>query len=123
MYWKGKMYMNYTEFKKKYPFATKEYPDTMSLPFNSDKFIGSMRKTKQVKKGSRWITIKEETESITTQFYMNTLEAIPFFRKSTTPQPSRTPRTSRTPQTPQTFRTPQPFTSPIVASSWLPCYS
>lgn len=80
MYWKGKMYMNYTEFKKKYPFATKEYPDTMSLPFNSDKFIGSMTKTKQVKKGSRWITIKEETESITTQFYMNTLEAIPFFR-------------------------------------------
>ena len=66
MYWKGKMYMNYTEFKKKYPFATKEYPDTMSLPFNSDKFIGSMT--------------KEETESITTQFYMNTLEAIPFFR-------------------------------------------
>ena len=50
MYWKGKMYMDYTEFKRKYPFATKNYPDTMSLPFNSDKFIGSMTKTKQIKK-------------------------------------------------------------------------
>ena len=78
MYVNSKMYMNYTEFKKKYPFATKEYPDTMSLPFNSDKFIGSMTKTKQVKKGSRWINTEEETKSITTVFYMNTLEAIPF---------------------------------------------
>ena len=59
MYVNSKMYMNYTEFKKKYPFATKEYPDTMSLPFNSDKFIGSMTKTKQVKKGSRWINTEE----------------------------------------------------------------
>ena len=80
MYVNSKMYMNYTEFKKKYPFATKNYPDTMSLPFNSDKFIGSMTKTKQVKKGSRWINTEEETKSITTVFYMNTLEAVPFFR-------------------------------------------
>ncbi len=80
MYVNSKMYMDYTEFKKKYPFTTKNYPDTTSLPFNSDKFIGSMTKTKQVKKGSKWINTEEETKSITTQFYMNMLEAIPFFR-------------------------------------------
>lgn len=80
MYLKGKMYMSYADFKRKYPFATKNYPDTTSLPFNSDKFIGSMTKTKQVKKGGRWIDTEEKTKSITTQFYMNTLEAIPFFR-------------------------------------------
>lgn len=74
------MCMDFAEFKRTYPYTTKNYPDTTSLPFNSDKFIGSMTKTKQVKKESRWITVKEETESITTQFYMRTLEAIPFFR-------------------------------------------
>ena len=74
------MYMDYTEFKKKYPYATKNYPDTMSLPFNSDKFIGSMTQTYQAKKGSKWIDTETHTKSITTKFYMNTLEAIPFFR-------------------------------------------
>lgn len=79
MYINNKEYMDYTEFKKKYHYATKKYPDTMSLPFNSDKFIGSMTKTKQIKVKSKWIDIEEETKSITTLFYMNTLEAIPFF--------------------------------------------
>ena len=74
------MNLTYKEYKNKYSYATKKYPDTCSLPFNTENFIGSMTKTKQIKKKNKWVDTEQYTKSITTEIYMNIIDAIPFFR-------------------------------------------
>lgn len=73
--------MTYKEFKETYKWLVKNYPDATSIySDNMEEKNGIVKITKQVKTGSRWKTIEEETEEMTRRFYMNCVDAIPFFR-------------------------------------------
>lgn len=70
--------MTYSEFKKSYSFTLKHYPDTSALfeVVNA----GKCKITTENKSGKRWKASEIVTESMTFEYYFNTIEAIPFFR-------------------------------------------
>ena len=69
--------MTYAEFKKTYAFTLKHFPDVSSISLGTDI---SVTTTHQTKNGSRYVTSSVQTESITGENYLNTVEAIPFFK-------------------------------------------
>ena len=71
--------MKYSEFKKAYRYSISIAPDVANL-YNRDdiKFICTI--TTDIKNGTRWIKTAETVETADTTYYLNTVEAIPFFR-------------------------------------------
>lgn len=69
--------MTYAEFKKTYSYALKHYPSISSIELDAPVTVTV---TKQEKIGRRWVTSTEQTENFTGENYLNTVEAIPFFK-------------------------------------------
>jgi hypothetical protein len=74
--------MTYTEFKKTYRWSCKTYQNTQSLCCeNMDAVIGTCSTATYEKRGRRWVMTKHENqEPISVSYYMNSLDAVPFFR-------------------------------------------
>ncbi len=70
--------MNYAEFKGTYPWSLKNYPGTYGL-FN---YAGIVERNQKFHKaGKKWVLVEEKMEPVSAEFYMNVVEAVPFFRK------------------------------------------
>ena len=69
--------MSYEEFRKTYKRALKKYPMTSEV-FEHD----NIKKTvvRQVRQGSKWKTTEEKESVVDYEFYMNTVDSIPFFK-------------------------------------------
>lgn len=74
--------MTYKEFQETYSYARKMWPDVyMIFSDNMDEKICTEKKTEYVKVGSRWKKENETTESFSRRYYMNCVDAVPFFRR------------------------------------------
>ena len=71
--------MNYKDFKATYKWIIKQTPDVTALYGIEGKVI-TMTVTTFEKCGARWVEIKKESEDITAEFYLNGVDAVPFFR-------------------------------------------
>ncbi len=71
--------MNYLEFKKTYKYSCKHWPDVTAV-YEETRFAPRMVTTHQEKRGSRWITTGEDVKVINWEYYMNIIDALPFFR-------------------------------------------
>lgn len=72
--------MNWKEFKQTYKWTLRHYPSTET--FFGSKWAIDITTQRYEKKGSRWILTGEECEKAKDGiFYMNCVDAIPFFRK------------------------------------------
>lgn len=70
--------MLYKEFRKKYSFTVSNYPETGNL-FDRPLFV-KVTTTNYSKSGSRWAAVSEDREDVSVEYYLNTLETVPFFR-------------------------------------------
>lgn len=71
--------MLYSEFKKKYVYTLKHYPDTSALFEKSDKI--TVETTTENKHGTKWVASEAPTiENVDYIYYFNTIDAIPFFK-------------------------------------------
>ena len=72
--------MSYAEFKKNYPYSNKHY--FVDYIFSFSGMIKEERTyyTRNTDKG-RWKETEKETETINTEYYMNCIEATPFFKR------------------------------------------
>lgn len=70
--------MTYSEFKEKYAYTLKHYPDTSALFKKFDKI--TVETTTENKHGTKWITEASKTENVDYIYYFNTIDAIPFFK-------------------------------------------
>ena len=70
--------MTYSEFRNTYKWTLKKYPDTYGL-FNNGNTICCVTINYE-KIGSRWRETSHEKKTVDWQYYMNTVDAIPFFR-------------------------------------------
>ena len=70
--------MTYKEFKNTYKWIIKTCPDVTSL-YGVTGTITRIE-TRYTKRGSRWIETESTTEEITPEYYLNTVDAVPFFR-------------------------------------------
>ena len=68
----------YTEWKKLYNYSCKQWPDVTSLYGKEIEIKVTI--TNQNKDGRRWTTSEKETKTIKPEFYMNTIDAVPFFK-------------------------------------------
>ena len=74
--------MNYKEFRDTCSWMLKMYPDTdLIYADDMDEIIGKCICTNYIKSGSRWKEIGKGTKEMSRQFYMNCVDAIPFFRR------------------------------------------
>lgn len=74
--------MTYKEFQETYYYARKMWPDVhMIFSDNMDEKICTEKKTEYVRVGSRWKKAKETTEPFSRLYYMNCVDAVPFFRR------------------------------------------
>jgi hypothetical protein len=77
---KGETRMTYKEFREKYPFASKKWRVDGLLAYWSDLVIKAT-KTEQKKMGTtNWHTTRCEADDVSVEFYLNAIEAVPFFR-------------------------------------------
>lgn len=74
--------MTYQEIKNTYRWTMKHYPgaESMTTPHRLDETIGTVATTRYAKQGSRWVETSAETEDLTPRFYLNSIDAVPFFR-------------------------------------------
>lgn len=70
--------MLYSEFRKKYAYILKHYPDTSALFEKSNKI--TVTTTSENKSGKKWTMEASETENIDYIYYFNIVNAIPFFK-------------------------------------------
>lgn len=73
--------MTYKDFKETYSWMLKEYPGTDNI-YREDmtEEIGTCEIVNYEKSGSRWKEISNQTRPISRVFYMNCVDAIPFFK-------------------------------------------
>jgi len=71
--------MTYKEWKKTYNWIIKKTPDITSLYGKEEKCI-KLIETRYIKHGTKWTETETKTEIITPEYYMNTVDAVPFFR-------------------------------------------
>ena len=71
--------MTYKEFKNIYKWIIKQCPDITSL-YGVEGVTIKRIETRFTKRGNRWIEIETTTEEITPEYYLNTVDAVPFFR-------------------------------------------
>ena len=72
--------MTYAEFRKQYPWMTKEYPKTTVFCPLLEQIVGEETKIRYEKDGRYWRETGTGTEKITGEYYCNALDAVPFFR-------------------------------------------
>ena len=72
--------LNYDEFKKKYAWSCKKYPDVTTFFSLFEKSCGAVEITKQQKHGKKWVDVEKTVEKFNGKYYLNTVESIPFFR-------------------------------------------
>lgn len=71
--------MNYQEFKKTYKYSCRQWPDVTAV-YEETRFAPRVVTTHQEKRGRRWITTGEDVKVINWEYYMNIIDAVPFFR-------------------------------------------
>ena len=71
--------MSYSEFKKTYSYAVKQWPDVTAM-FGSDHYAITLTTENYIKKGSQWKLTDSSTEEVTFFNYMNAIDAVPFFK-------------------------------------------
>lgn len=71
--------MTYKEFKTTYKWIIKRNPDITSLYGVEEKVI-TVTETRYTKRGARWQEVETTTEKVNAEYYMNTVDAVPFFR-------------------------------------------
>jgi hypothetical protein len=71
--------MTYKEFKNTYKWLVKNYPDTTSL-YGVEGDIITVTETHYIKQGTTWKETETETRAINATYYLNTVDAVPFFR-------------------------------------------
>lgn len=69
--------MTYENLRTTYKWLKKNYPEVSGV-LNEE---GTVTKETYYKVGSRWKLDKTETEHFNDQYYMNTFDAVPFFRR------------------------------------------
>lgn len=72
--------MNYQEFKKTYKWTLKNYPGADSMCNYSELIRLETVKYERPRRGSRWIETERRIELVNNEFYMNSVDAVPFFR-------------------------------------------
>lgn len=72
--------LNYIQWKEKYSYACKTWTDVNSLYGNDNRINIVMTITNKEKQNNKWKTINVEKKVITLEFYLNCVDAIPFFR-------------------------------------------
>lgn len=72
--------MSYSEFKENYPYSNKHYNIDSIFSFSGTIIE---EKTEYSRKTStrRWKETEKETETISAEYYMNIIEATPFFKR------------------------------------------
>lgn len=72
--------MSYSEFKKNYPYSNKHYNIDSLFSFSG---IITEEKTHYTRNttSSRWKETTKETTTINSEYYMNIIEATPFFKR------------------------------------------
>jgi len=69
--------MTYEEMRSTYKWLKKNYPEVSGV-LNEE---GTVTKETYYKVGSRWKLAETETEHFDDRYYMNTFDAVPFFRR------------------------------------------
>lgn len=72
--------MSYSEFKKNYPYSNKHYNIDPIFSFSGIITEEKTHYTRNTDKG-RWKETEKETETISAEYYMNIIEATPFFKR------------------------------------------
>jgi len=72
--------MSYTEFKKNYPYSNKHYNIDPLFSFSGTITEEKTHYTRNTS-SSRWKETEKETETISAEYYMNVIEATPFFKR------------------------------------------
>ena len=74
--------MTYREFRNTYHWTLKTYPNTDRFYTDDmEKQIGTCETIRYEKVGNRWHETGRETEPMCARFYMNCVDAVPFFRR------------------------------------------
>lgn len=73
--------MTYEEFKSTYKWTTKNYPGTNTFCGLMEKECGTVEKIEYERVGDRWKMVNKTEEPFTGKFSMNSVEAVPFFRR------------------------------------------
>lgn len=68
---------SYKELKETYSWSFKNYPDVSSVI--GYKNIG-FEQTNYTKQGSKWVEGEKESNNVDWEFYLNTIDAVPFFK-------------------------------------------
>lgn len=71
--------MTYTEWKNLYKWIIKKAPDITSL-YGVENACIKLTETRYAKRGGRWIETETKAENITPEYYLNTVDAVPFFK-------------------------------------------
>ncbi len=71
--------MTYNEIKTNYKWTVKKAPDVINLRDIDGRFI-TLTETRYTKRGGRWTETESTTELIPVEFYLNSVDAIPFFK-------------------------------------------
>lgn len=71
--------MTYKEFKQVYKWIISKCPDITAL-FGIDEKVITVTETRYTKRGNRWQEVASTTEEMTPEYYLNTVDAVPFFR-------------------------------------------
>lgn len=71
--------MTYKDFKETYKWIIKNSPDVTSLYGITEKCITKVE-TRYTRHGNKWVEVETTTEIITPEYYLNTVDAVPFFR-------------------------------------------
>lgn len=72
--------ITYSQFQKDYKWALKKYPNTYRFYDRFDIECGTLETVDYVKRGSKWVEINSETKPFTGKWYMNSIDATPFFK-------------------------------------------
>ena len=70
--------MTWDEFKKKYRDVLKKYPDIGDIWGRNYKI--TLTTENYEKQGSKWVLVETETEDIPFEYYLNAVDASPFFK-------------------------------------------
>lgn len=71
--------MTFTEIKNNYKWSAKHTPAVTNFSDVEGEII-TMAEIRYTKRGRRWYETERRTEKITAEFYLNTIDAVPFFR-------------------------------------------
>ena len=72
--------MSYSEFKKNYPYSNKHYNIDSLFSFSGTITEEKTYYERNENRG-RWIENGTETETVSTEYYMNVIESTPFFKR------------------------------------------